>query len=102
MRQGEREPLATTAAGGVGILVSRTLVQLLTLVLARLLVTVLLGERWLPTVDLILAGSPGILLSANTIPAMVGLALSQGRPGLAVAAGAVLNATLPAANANAR
>ena len=44
------------------------------------LVTVLLGERWLPTVDLVLASSAGILLGASAIPAMVGLALSQGRP----------------------
>jgi O-antigen/teichoic acid export membrane protein len=50
------------------------------------LVTVLLGERWLPTVDLVLASSPGILLGASAIPAMVGLALSQGRPNGPIAA----------------
>lgn len=50
------------------------------------LVTVLLGERWLPTVDVLLASSPGILLAASAIPAMVALALSQGRPGGPIAA----------------
>ncbi len=46
----------------------------------------LLGDRWLPTVDLILASSPGILLAASAIPAMVGLALSEGRPEAPIAA----------------
>jgi len=50
------------------------------------LVTVLLGDRWLPTVDVLLAGSPGVLLAASAIPAMVALALSQGRPGGPIAA----------------
>jgi O-antigen/teichoic acid export membrane protein len=44
------------------------------------LVAVLLGDRWLPTVDLVLTSSPGVLLTASAIPAMVGLALSEGRP----------------------
>ena len=56
------------------------------------LVTVLLGDRWLPTVDLILASSPGILLAASAIPAMIGLALSEGRPGAPIAA--VLSSTI--------
>jgi lipopolysaccharide exporter len=43
------------------------------------LVTVLLGDRWLPTVDLVLIAAPGMLLGASAIPAMTGLALSQGR-----------------------
>jgi polysaccharide transporter, PST family len=43
------------------------------------IVTVLLGDRWLPTVDIVLIGSAGMLLSASASPAMVGLALSQGR-----------------------
>ncbi len=50
------------------------------------LVTVVLGERWLPTVDLVLTSSPGVLLAASAIPAMVSLALSEGRPGVPVAA----------------
>jgi O-antigen/teichoic acid export membrane protein len=50
------------------------------------LVTVLLGDRWLPTVDVLLASSPGVLLAASAIPAMVALALSQGRPGGPIAA----------------
>lgn len=50
------------------------------------IVSVLLGDRWLPTVDLVLTSSPGVLLSASAIPAMVGLALSQGRPGGPIAA----------------
>jgi O-antigen/teichoic acid export membrane protein len=44
------------------------------------LVAVLLGDRWLPTVDLVLASSPGVLLATSATPAMVGLALSEGRP----------------------
>lgn len=67
------------------------------------LVTVLLGDRWLPTVDVLLASSPGVLLAAGAIPAMVALALSQGRPsgpiaaviGSAVAMVAVSAATVP-------
>lgn len=50
------------------------------------LVEVLLGDRWLETVDVVLASSPGVLLAASAIPAMVGLALSQGRPGGPIAA----------------
>lgn len=50
------------------------------------LVTVLLGDRWLPTVDVLLASAPGVLLAASAIPAMVALALSQGRPGGPIAA----------------
>jgi O-antigen/teichoic acid export membrane protein len=50
------------------------------------LVEVLLGDRWLPTVDVVLTSSPGVLLGASAIPAMVGLALSQGRPGGPIAA----------------
>lgn len=67
------------------------------------LVTVLLGDRWLPTVDVLLASSPGILLAASAIPAMVALALSQGRPngpiaaviGSAVALAGICAATVP-------
>lgn len=50
------------------------------------LVTVLLGERWLPTVDLLLAAGPGMLLAASALPAMVGLALSEGQPGKPIVA----------------
>jgi PST family polysaccharide transporter len=50
------------------------------------LVEVLLGDRWLETVDVVLTSSPGVLLAASAIPAMVGLALSQGRPGGPIAA----------------
>jgi len=64
------------------------------------LVTVLLGDRWLPTVDLVLAAAPGMLLSASAIPAMTGLALSQGRargPLVAVAGSATVLAGVSAA-----
>jgi PST family polysaccharide transporter len=50
------------------------------------LVTVVLGERWLPTVDLVLAGTPGVLLLASAIPAMIALELSEGRPSVPIAA----------------
>jgi peptidoglycan biosynthesis protein MviN/MurJ (putative lipid II flippase) len=50
------------------------------------LVTVVLGDRWLPTVDLVLTSSPGVLLAASAIPAMIALALSEGRPGVPVVA----------------
>jgi lipopolysaccharide exporter len=75
----ERPRRAARAAALSAVLVSLPLALLAGC--AHTLVTVLLGERWLPTVDLILASSPGILLGASVIPAMVGLALSQGRPG---------------------
>jgi PST family polysaccharide transporter len=63
------------------------------------LVTVLLGDRWLPTVDLVLTAAPGMLLSASAIPAMTGLALSQGRargPLIAVGGSAVVLAGVSA------
>ncbi len=50
------------------------------------LVTVVLGARWLPTVDLVLSASPGVLLLASAIPATIALALSEGRPNLPIAA----------------
>jgi PST family polysaccharide transporter len=59
---------------------------------AHALVAVLLGDRWLPTVDLVLTSSPGVLLTASAIPAMVGLALSEGHsrgPIVAVACSAI-------------
>jgi lipopolysaccharide exporter len=67
----------------------------------------LLGDRWLPTVDIVLTSSPGVLLAASAIPAMVGLALSQGRPGgpiaavigSAIAMGAVCLAAVPSLDA---
>ncbi|HEU4945371.1 MAG TPA: oligosaccharide flippase family protein [Solirubrobacterales bacterium] len=66
---------------------------------SQALVTVLLGDRWLPTVDLILTAAPGMLLGASAIPAMTGLALSQGRtrgPLVAVAGSAVVLAGVSA------
>ena len=50
------------------------------------LVTVVLGERWLPTVDLVLTATPGVLLLASAIPAMIALELSEGRPNVPIAA----------------
>jgi O-antigen/teichoic acid export membrane protein len=50
------------------------------------IVTVLLGERWLPTVDVVLIGAAGMLLAASAIPAMISLAFADGEPGAAIAA----------------
>jgi O-antigen/teichoic acid export membrane protein len=49
------------------------------------LVTVVLGDRWLPTVNFVLTSAPGVLLAASAIPAMVALALSEGRPTVPIA-----------------
>ncbi len=82
---------------------SATLVSLPLALLAgasHALVIVLLGDRWLPTVDLVLAAAPGMLLGASAIPAMTGLALSQGRtrgPLVAVCGSAVVLAGVSAA-----
>lgn len=46
---------------------------------SQAIVTVLLGDRWLATVDIVLIGAAGMLLSASAIPAMVGLALAGGQ-----------------------
>lgn len=75
----DRPRLAARAASLSAVLASLPLALLAGS--SHTLVAVLLGARWLPTVDIILAGSPGILLGASVIPAMVGLALAQGRPG---------------------
>jgi O-antigen/teichoic acid export membrane protein len=67
---------------------------------SQAIVTVLLGDRWSPTVDIVLIGSAGMLLAASVAPAMVSLALSQERaetPIVAVAASAlVMGVTLAA------
>jgi O-antigen/teichoic acid export membrane protein len=80
----ERPRRAARAAALSAVLVSLPLALLAGT--SHALVTVLLGDRWLPTVDLILASSPGILLAASAIPAMIGLALSEGRPEAPIAA----------------
>ena len=74
----ERPRRAMRAAGLSAVLASLALALLAGA--SHSLVTVLLGERWLPTVDLMLASAPGVLLGASATPAMVGLALAQGRP----------------------
>ncbi len=69
------------------------------------LIEVVLGDRWRPTVDVVLVGSLGMMLMASANPAMVGLALAEGRPRyplvsaiaetvVACAAAALLTATL--------
>jgi PST family polysaccharide transporter len=50
------------------------------------LVASLLGERWLPTVDIVLIAAAGMLLVASAIPAMISLAFADGRPNVAIAA----------------
>lgn len=49
------------------------------------LVTVVLGDRWLPTVDIVLIASAGMLLSSSAGAAMVSLAFAEGRPGAPIA-----------------
>jgi lipopolysaccharide exporter len=80
----ERPRRAARAATLSGVLASLPLALLAGT--SHALVTVLLGDRWLPTVNLILASSPGVLLTASAIPAMIGLALSKGRPDAPIAA----------------
>jgi O-antigen/teichoic acid export membrane protein len=80
----ERPRRAARGAALSGVLASLPLALLAGT--SHALVAVLLGDRWLPTVDLILASSPGILLAASAIPAMIGLALSEGRPEAPIAA----------------
>jgi O-antigen/teichoic acid export membrane protein len=80
----ERPRRAARAAALSAVLVSLPLALLAGC--SHTLVAVLLGDRWLPTVELILISSPGVLLAASSIPATVALALAQGRPGVPIAA----------------
>lgn len=49
------------------------------------LVSVVLGDRWLPTVDIVLIASPAMLLTSSAGAAMVSLAFAEGRPGAPIA-----------------
>jgi|GEM_PF-794110 len=49
------------------------------------LVSVVLGDRWLPIVDIVLIASPGMLLSSSAGAAMVSLAFAEGRPAAPIA-----------------
>ena len=48
---------------------------------SQALVSSLLGDRWLPCVDIVLIASAGMLLNASVSSAMTGLAFAEGRPG---------------------
>ncbi len=59
---------------------------------SQALVASLLGDRWLPCVDIVLIASAGMLLNASVSAAMAGLAFAEGRPGTPIAS--VLASTL--------
>lgn len=47
---------------------------------AQPLVGVLLGSDWMPTTDIVVAGSVGMMLTASALATMIGFALAEGRP----------------------
>lgn len=53
------------------------------------LIQVVLGDTWMPTANVVLAGSLGMLVAASANATMVGYALSKGEPGLILAASAL-------------
>lgn len=57
------------------------------------LIGVLLGSEWLPTANIVLLGSVGMMLTASALSTMVSVSLSEGRPNAAIAA-AVIEATI--------
>lgn len=61
---------------------------------AQPLISVLLGDEWLPATDIVLWGSIGMIFSASALATMISFALAENRPNDAIAAGAVETATL--------
>ncbi len=49
------------------------------------LISVLLGNQWLPTADIVLIGSIAMMLSASALSTMASFVLAEGRPGAAIA-----------------
>jgi O-antigen/teichoic acid export membrane protein len=52
------------------------------------LIQVVLGDTWMPTSDIVLAGSLGMMIAASANATMVGYALAKGAPGSILAAAA--------------
>jgi hypothetical protein len=53
------------------------------------LIRVVLGDEWLPTTDIVLIGSLGMMLTASANATMVGFALAEGKAGGALLAAVV-------------
>jgi lipopolysaccharide exporter len=53
------------------------------------LISVVLGDEWLPTTDIVLIGSLGMMLTASANATMVGFALAEGKAGGALVAAVV-------------
>jgi PST family polysaccharide transporter len=53
---------------------------------AQPLITVLLGSEWLPTTDIVLLGSLGLMITASALTTMMSYALAQGQPNAPIVA----------------
>ncbi len=53
---------------------------------AQPLISVLLGSEWLPTTDIILIGSVGLMITASALSTMMSYALAEARPNPTIAA----------------
>jgi lipopolysaccharide exporter len=53
------------------------------------LIQIVLGDTWMPTADIVLAGSLGMLVAASGNATMMGYALSKGEPGSILVASAL-------------
>jgi lipopolysaccharide exporter len=53
------------------------------------LIHVVLGDEWMPTADVVLAGSLGMMVAASANATMLGYALAEGRLGSVIASAAV-------------
>src|SRR5262249_18267792 len=56
---------------------------------AEPLISVLLGNEWLPTADIVLIGSVGMMLAASGLSTMASFVLAEGRPNAAILAAVV-------------
>jgi O-antigen/teichoic acid export membrane protein len=54
--------------------------------IAQPLIAVLLGDEWLPTSDIVLIGSLGMMVTASALSTMMSFALAEGRPNPTIAA----------------
>jgi O-antigen/teichoic acid export membrane protein len=57
------------------------------------LISVLLGTEWLPTADIVLVGSVGMMLASSALSTMASYALAEGKPNAPIAA-AIIEAGL--------
>ena len=53
------------------------------------LISVLLGDEWLPTADIVIVGSLGMMLAASALSTMASYALAEGRPNAPIVAAVV-------------